>query len=262
MPRRARQRSKSGIYHIILRGINRQTIFEDEEDKEKFLKTLVHYQVAGQSTEDSSCGLKYKLYGYCLMGNHVHMLIKEEEEELGITMRRIGASYVYWYNWKYERTGHLFQDRFKSEAVEDDRYFLAVLRYIHQNPIKAGMVKYAADYPWSSYSEFEGESSNLDTDFVLGLFDNDREKAVEMFKNFHKQIKNDDCLDVDGYKRMKDDEAVEIIKRVCRVSHCQEVQRLEEEKRNQYLSLLKREGLSTRQIARLTGISRVIILKV
>jgi len=75
------------------------------------------------------------------MGNHVHLLIKEETEELGVIMRRIGASYVYWYNRKYNRCGHLFQDRYKSEVVEDERYLLTVLRYIHQNLLKAGMVK-------------------------------------------------------------------------------------------------------------------------
>ena len=114
MPRAARVKSKTGIYHIILRGINRQIIFEDEEDSLKFLQTLSEYK------EKS----KYEIYAYCLMGNHVHILIKEGKEELGIAMRRIGASYVYWYNWKYERNGHLFQDRYKSEAVEDDKYLL------------------------------------------------------------------------------------------------------------------------------------------
>jgi len=73
------------------------------------------------------------------MGNHVHLLIKEGKEVLSNTMKRIGASYVHWYNWQYNRKGHLFQDRYKSEAVEDDAYFLTVLRYIHQNPLKAGL---------------------------------------------------------------------------------------------------------------------------
>jgi putative transposase len=85
------------------------------------------------------------------------MLIKEEKEDLGIIMRRIGASYVYWYNLKYERSGHLFQDRFKSEVVNDEKYLLAVVRYIHQNPLKAGIVNNINDYAWSSYSEYIGE---------------------------------------------------------------------------------------------------------
>ncbi len=85
------------------------------------------------------------------MGNHIHLLLKEEKEELGIIMRRIGSSYVYWYNWKYKRCGHLFQDRYKSEAVEDERYLLTVLRYIYQNPLKAGLVKDIGAYKLSSF---------------------------------------------------------------------------------------------------------------
>lgn len=86
---------------MILRGMNRQTIFEDEEDAVKFLQTLMDYKAKSH----------YKLYGYCLIGNHIHLLVQEQKEEIEIMMRRIGASYVYWYNWKYGRCGHLFQDR-------------------------------------------------------------------------------------------------------------------------------------------------------
>lgn len=252
MPRVGRKKSRSGIYHIVLRGINRQIIFEDEKDSIKFLDTLKEYQ------ETSG----YKLYAYCLMGNHIHLLLKEEQEELGIIMRRIGASYVYWYNWKYERCGHLFQDRFKSETVEDERYFLTVLRYIHQNPVKAGIVNDVASYKWSSYSEYIGKNTIIDIDFALSIFNNNREKAIESFKEFH-QIENDDvCIDIEENKRLTDIEAIGIIKKTCHVGHCNEIQELDKNERNKYLKILKEKGLSTRQIARLTGISRSIVLKV
>ena len=81
-----------------------------------------------------------KVYGYCLMSNHIHLLMKDED--LAITMRKICASYVYRYNWKYKRSGHLYQDRFKSEVVENDSYFLTVLRYIHQKPLKTEITKF------------------------------------------------------------------------------------------------------------------------
>lgn len=251
MPRTGRIRSESGVYHIVLRGINRQTIFEDEEDAVKFLETLQKYK------ETSG----YKIYAYCLMGNHVHLLLKEEKEELGIIMRRIGASYVYWYNWKYQRCGHLFQDRYKSEAVEDDRYFLSVLRYIHRNPLKAGIVKDIGAYKWSSYSEYMEKNEMIDTDFAFKMFDDDREKAIGSFTEFHKIISDDTCLDIDESRRIKDAEAIDIIKRICSVSYCTDVQSFEKDKRDSCLKALKDEGLSTRQLARLTGISRGIILK-
>jgi REP element-mobilizing transposase RayT len=251
MPRTARKKSKTGIYHIVLRGVNRQTIFEDNEDAEKFLQTLKDYK-------DKS---GYKIYAYCLMGNHIHLLIKEEKEELGIIMRRIGASYVYWYNWKYNRSGHLFQDRYKSEVVEDEKYLINVIRYIHQNPLKANIVKDISEYKWSSYSEYVGKHKVIDSDLVFSIFSNDRKKAISVFKEFHKKSSDDNYLDIKENKRLRDNEAIEIIKNTCDVFHCIELQSLEKDERDKYLKTLKEKGLSTRQIARLTGISRSIVLK-
>lgn len=114
MPRAAREKSNSGVYHVMLRGINRQIIFLDDEDYEKYL----------QCFEECKSTSGYNLCAYCLMGNHIHLLLKEEKEPLELTFKRLGARYVFWYNWKYKRSGHLFQDRYKSEAVEDDAYFL------------------------------------------------------------------------------------------------------------------------------------------
>ena len=144
MPRIARIRSESGVYRIMLRGINRQDIFEDEEDIQRLLETIVRYKAI----------CKYEVYAYCIMSNHVHLLLKETEDTISNVVKRISGSYVFWYNKKYERCGHLFQERYKSEAVESDEYLLTVLRYIHQNPIKAGMVKDISTYKWSSYIEY------------------------------------------------------------------------------------------------------------
>ena len=252
MPRAAREKSSTGIYHVMLRGINHQIIFEDDEDYQKYLQTLKTYQ------EKSG----YIIYAWCLMGNHLHLLVKEETEDLGIAFRRIGASYVYWYNWKYGRRGHLFQDRFKSEAVEDDRYFLAVLRYIHLNPVKAGIIEDISMYKWSSYLEYMGKGYLVETDFALKMFSDNRENAIINFREFH-QMTNEDskCLDLEEKRVTKDDEAVEIIKNICNVSHCTDVQMMENYRRDRCLKTLKEEGLSTRQLARLTGISRGVILK-
>ncbi|GAB6159012.1 hypothetical protein JCM39194_22120 [Desulfotomaculum varum] len=251
MPRTGRKKSKSGIYHIVMRGINKQLIFEEEEDSIKFLQTLGEFKVISG----------FKIYAYCLMGNHVHLLIKEENEELSLIMRRIGASYVYWYNMKYERCGHLFQDRYKSEAVEDNKYFLTVLRYIHQNPVKAGITKDIDQYKWSSFHEYIYKSKIVDTDFALQIFSGNREMAIENFIAFHKAENNDDCLDIAYINRIKDTDATKIIKATCSVNHCNELQNLAKDKRDKFLRTLREKGLSTRQIARLTGISRAIILK-
>ena len=120
MPRKARQKAESGIYHVMLRGIDRQLIFEDTEDYLRFLNIVQECR--------EICG--FQLFAYCLMGNHVHLLLKVRNDDLETVFKRIGGRYVYYYNVKYQRIGHLFQDRFRSEPVDDDAYFLSVLRYI------------------------------------------------------------------------------------------------------------------------------------
>ena len=254
MPRTRRLKSETGIYHVILRGINKQMFFEDDEDHEMFLKTLKQYKSQSQ----------YKLLAYCLMGNHVHLLIKTEKEELGQSFRRIGASYVYWYNHKYHRTGHLFQDRYKSEVVETDAYLFAVLRYIHQNPIKAGIVQTLEEYTWSSYSEYLGLSNEqcVDKDFVLKLFNENRTKAIDDFKVFNETKTDDECLDIRERRTISDKEAIKLIKKKYAVASSGELNHFDSKKRTKCLKFLLKKGLSERQIARITGISRYIIRKV
>lgn len=252
MPRKAREKSSTGIYHAMLRGVNGQIIFEDNEDYEKLIQIISEYKEV--------CG--YEIYAYCLMGNHIHLLIKEGKEELGIVFRRIGAKYVYWYNCKYERNGHLFQDRYKSEAVEDDKYFLTVLRYIHQNPVKAGIEHDIAKYPWSSYNEYLGKKGICDTKFALGLFADDEKRAVDLFQKFNKEENKDVCLEYEEIVKINDKEAARIIIEVAGVESPIQVQNLKKEERNKVIKQLRNRGLSIRQIERLTGISFGVIRKI
>ena len=106
-------------------------------------------------------GRNYILYAYCLMSNHIHLLIREREDTIGMAIKRIASSYVYYYNHKYSRDGHLFRERFKSEPVNDMAYFVTLLRYIHQNPLKAGMVADVKDYEFSSWGEYRDRTSTL-----------------------------------------------------------------------------------------------------
>lgn len=251
MPRKAREKSATAVYHVVFRGINRQVIFEDQEDRVKYLELLKAYQeISG-----------FKIYAYCLMSNHIHLLMKEGEEELGIVFRRLGAGYVYWYNWKYNRRGHLFQDRFKSEPVEDDAYLLAVIRYIHQNPVKAGITDNPMDYPWSSYHEYLSDKGLCETSYILGLFSDDRTKAKKQFEIFNQAEENSQCLDIDEKKRWRDPEAIDLIKQSAGVKNLSEVQQLGKQKRDDVIRSCKSQGLSIRQIERLTGISFGVVRK-
>lgn len=143
MPRKSRQTSGTGIYHVMLRGINRQDIFDDPDDYHTFIRILS--EVGGRN--QPTC----HIYAYCLMTNHVHLLLAEKSWTVGQVVKSIAASYVFHYNKKYGRVGHLFQDRFRSEPCNDPGYFLTLFRYIHQNPVKAGLVAHAQDYPYSSW---------------------------------------------------------------------------------------------------------------
>ena len=232
----------------MLRCINQQAIFEDEEDSAKFIETIRLYKAISG----------YKLFAYCLMGNHLHLLLKIEEDDLSLALKRISSSYVYWYNRKYYRRGHLFQDRFKSEPVEDDAYFLTVLRYIHQNPIKAGIVKNIGEYSFSSYNDYIIEERGLvDIDFVLEII------AKEDFAKFNNEKNDDICLDYDEKDfRLSDADAKAIIQKISKCKNTAEFQSLEMRQRDKYIRSLKGKGLSIRQISRLAGISKGIVEKI
>ena len=156
MPRQARKESGTGIYHVMLRGINRQDIFEDREDYVRMLgflqQMLEQFDEAG-NRQPPLC----TFYAYCLMSNHVHLLLRTNQKDIGATIKPLGVMYAMYYNNKYSRSGHVFQDRFKSEPVNDMAYFVTLLRYIHQNPTKAGIVSKVGDYDWSSWKEYTGE---------------------------------------------------------------------------------------------------------
>ncbi|MCH5210577.1 MAG: transposase [Oscillospiraceae bacterium] len=248
MPRKARVKSESGVYHIMLRGINQQLIFEEKEDYLRFIETLEKYKAISE----------YKIFAYCLMPNHIHLLIKTEKEDLDLIIKRIAGSYVYWYNWTYHRIGHLFQDRYKSEPIEDDSYFLTVLRYIHQNPLKAGIVKEIEEYEFSSYNDYIGNRSELiDIDFTYSVIKKDK------FIDFNKENNNDICLDIHKQEfRLSDKEAKEIIKKITGYENAVEIQLIDQKQRNMYIKEIKKEGLSIRQISRLTGISKGIVEKI
>ena len=244
MPRKARTKSISGYTHIIVRGIGRQILFEEEKDYEHYLERLERYCL---ETEVKVCA-------YCLMENHVHILVHGELSSIILLMKKLGVSYSGYYNKKYDRIGHLFQDRYRSEPVEEEKYFLTVFRYILKNPEKAGICA-ASDYPWSSYRHYEKPPAFMDLSVIWGLL-GDR-------KQFRKYIgieSQDKCLEYVDIKH--DDEwAKQELKKCLGISDGTKLQSLEKKERNAALVKLKRAGLTIRQIERHTGIGRNIVQK-
>ena len=246
MARHSREQSETGVYHVMLRGINRQLIFEDDEDRSKFLDLLCRFK--------KECG--FELFGYCLMGNHVHLLIKENAVPLERIIKKIGTAYVYYFNQKYDRVGHLFQDRFRSEVVHDDPQLLQTLRYIHRNPVKAGMCSEPEEYSFSSYLQYKNEENGIaDTDFILSMV------SAEELIQFTNQPNDDVFIDISEkqQKRPTDREAKEIMISVCGNLSAAEFQTFGRRERDEFLVRLKEKGLSITQINRLTGVSRTII---
>lgn len=160
MARPLREISSTGIYHVMLRGINRQVIFEHPVDYRKFIDLLC-LMVSPSDELGRSLPSLCRIYAYCLMPNHIHMIIQEKSENLSTVIHRIATTYALYYNMKYERCGHLFQDRFKSEPVNDEAYFVTLLRYVHQNPVAGGLCQHVVDYEWSSWGEYIGKSNDI-----------------------------------------------------------------------------------------------------
>ncbi len=201
MPRQKRIKSISGYYHIMLRGNERSNIFRNDEDKLRFMEIL-----SAKKTGD-----KFHLHAFCLMDNHVHLLLSEMKEDIATVIKRITVSYVHYFNKKYKRVGHLFQDRFRSEAVDQESYLLALVRYIHQNPVKAGMVERAADYKWSSYNCYINTnhyfSHLLNTDTILSLFAKDRNEAIRRYKKYMNEDCSENFIDINDEQVMDEEEA-------------------------------------------------------
>lgn len=255
MVRCARKKSASGIYHIMMRGINRQDIFLDDEDHRHFLKSVKRIKESG------SCAI----YGYCLMGNHIHLLL-QEKEELSVVMKRIGTSYAWWYNRKYDRVGHVFQNRFQSEVVETEAYLLGVLRYIHNNPVKAKLAATPEEYKWSSCQVYYGREDFFDlvnTSFILDTLNNDRETAIKQFVDFMQKENKDQFMDFVVKQRKSDEDLMQEIRELLDGRPTGILQSLDIDKRNKIIRQIKDiTGVTQRQIARVTGIHQSIIFKV
>lgn len=182
MPRNGRQKVLYSTYHIMQRGNEQQEIFKNTHDRIYFLKLLNKIKLKYQ----------FRLYAYCLMDNHIHLAIYDNGTDISQIMKSLNVSYVSYFNNKYQRRGHLFQDRFKSELVMDDAYLLELSRYIHNNPVKACLVSRPEEYDWSSYRIYiSGKDDKLvNKEFILSLFSQDQERARIEYNKFVKCIDN------------------------------------------------------------------------
>jgi|SRR5215831_2759365 len=176
MARRVRVEVAGGLYHVITRGNNRRQIFDTPADYQKFLSLLAKQKQR----------LPFFLYAYCLMTNHVHLLIERQADPVGRIMHRVLTGYSQYYNRRYRRVGHLLQGRHKSILCQSERYLAELVRYIHLNPARAGIVKQPEEYVYSSHRGYLGiaAATIVDVDPVLRHFGAKRAMARKAYAEF------------------------------------------------------------------------------
>jgi len=177
MARPLRVEYPGAFYHIISRGNSREKLFTRTRDYEKFLQYL----------EKASERFALIIHTYCLMGNHYHLLVETPEPNLSMTMQWLNVSYATYFNRKMQRSGHLFQGRFKAILVDADAYLKHLSRYIHLNPVHAGLTSTPRQYRWSSYPSYIGEQRSpkfLMTDMLLGNFGKNKKEAIKNYQEF------------------------------------------------------------------------------
>jgi len=254
MPRVAREKSETAVYHIMMRGNNRHEIFKSLEDKDRITK-IIHEKVIIDEAI---------IHAYCIMDNHLHLVVREGIASISQTMKRIGTSYASYYNKNHGKIGHVFQDRFKSEVIENEKHLLAAVRYVHRNPLKAG-ISVLNTYKWSSYKKYLNVSSANKPGIkeILQISSNNPHQAIKAFIEFHEEKTVDSFIDV---KELSPEEArikVDNCLKESGISKCnlknKEHRRLLEDL---VIELAKQSDLSLREIAALLEQNRETVRKI
>lgn len=173
------------FYHVTSRGNEKKDVFKSQKDREKFLSYL----------ESATERYGAVVHVYCLMSNHYHLLMETPEGNLSQIMRHINGAYTNYFNTKRKRAGHLFQGRYKAILVEKEVYALELSRYIHLNPVRAGMVKVPEEYRWSSYCSYIGLTGVphwLRTTEQLGRFQGGEKEKQEKYRGFVEDLVGED----------------------------------------------------------------------
>ena len=241
MPHGARAKSGSGYYHVVPKGVADQLIFEDDEDRGLYLELL----------RKAKLETGIKVHGYCLMSNHVHLVIEDENDHLAQAMKYLHERYATHYAQKIGRKGGIFRRPYWSEPIETDEYLLCAVRYTHANPAAAGLCA-ASAYEWSSAKDYLGRSGGItDSSMVLEMLGG-RDGFIEFSK-----ASNSTAVPFPGSRlagHLSDDEALAVARAIlCREPH--ELMGMSVQERKALIALLHERGLGIRQISRIVGIS-------
>ena len=242
MPHTQRKRSETGFYHVVSKGDGGQVIFESNNDRTRYLEEL----------ESAAADYGVEVHAYCLMDNHVHLLVRDAKGSLSGFMKQLDENYARYFAWRSGRVGHVFQGRFWSEPIDCDEYFLSAMRYIHMNPEPPGICK-ARDYPWSSYRAYVGEKSFTTTELGLSLLG-----GKDRFEAFHEQ----GASSTRPFKssalsnHLTHDELVAIAVSTIGRDELNNLRGMAPVSRIPYLQKLRTIGMTCSEITRITGLGR------
>ena len=254
-----------GFVHITNRGVGKMVIFEEAQDYKYFISLL---SKAAKKDEITVCA-------YCLMDNHVHLLLHYTNKNVSRFMQRVSGSYARYYNIKYEHAGHVFQGRFDMENIFDEQYFLTVNRYIIQNPEKAGVCS-ARSYRWSSLVGYDSAGNFVDISLAVEILggldryyefvttpicssdDEDKGKQDETSKDPFMDYDKDNPEESGRFKQARL-EISEFVKHELGIKNVRDIREFDRKRRDEAIHMLKSAGFSIRSLERLTGIGRSII---
>ena len=262
MPRLNRIYGISGIYHVTSRGVGRATIFEDNDDREKFLSII-------SDAITKFADLKVSLHAFVLMDNHFHLLIKAEDKGISLVMKYIKELYAEYYNRKYEAYGPLFAGRFGSKPVDDDEYYIATLKYILNNPVRAGLCSHASEYEWSSYGCLFSRKISTHNSFITNY--NKRVVNSEYAKQLYGDIAKLEMYITDGvvmdrasYENRRCNTTPtsilkDILNNIASKLGLESFKEVGKNERAPFLSMAKKSGITVAKIGLLTGYPLQII---
>lgn len=248
MTRKPRMQSSIDVYHVTMRGVGRRVIFENDMNREKFLEYLVSHKEKGN----------IKLLAWCLMDNHVHLVVQSEIGCLSKTMHDLCAAYAMYFNVACGHVGHVFQGRYGSFPIEHEDQLYACVRYVHLNPTAAGLCA-PEEYKWSSYSQYLGEGGICDTSLIASYFGG--EEAVRRYHENNSNSQTDETFE-NVRVRISLSQAAIIAESLFGLSFREDIPNMSKNDRNEAIRSLYLAGLSGGQIERLTGIGRGIIQRI
>jgi len=247
MTHKPRQVSESGFYHVVTKGDGAQIVFESERDRSRYLQTL----------SDARADFEVRVHAYCLMSNHVHLLVQDRESNLSGFMKQLNERYAMHFRNVTGRVGHVFQRPYWSEPIKTDEHFLCAVRYIHANPQVANICP-VDRYRWSSYQAHLAESPLVEVDFTRKLLG-----GVERFEAFSSSG-DLSALPFPGSKlrgHLSSDELLQIAWTAIGKDTLNALKSMQPKERVAPIGALRKAGLTEREIVRLSGIGRNSIRK-